>query len=183
MLLYGGKITRDPSNPFAQSLLEAEGFVANEYWANNFNDMSSGMNVLFNWLVVNNWTTMTSGMEHAISGMGHVTESKWLVRLFFFSFYLLGVIGIGNVITSFIINAFFQKVQTIEDRQGPDEVVKGGEATIRGSRAVFTAAQITGTDTGVRDTVFFAHIKPKHMDVELDERSALKRLFSGKADS
>jgi len=177
MLLYGGVISRDPSNPVSQSLLEADDFVDGNYWANNFNDMFSGMNVLFNWLVVNNWTTQTSGMEHALSGGGHVTGSKWLVRLFFFSFYLLGVIGISNVITSFIINAFFQQLQTIEHRQGPDEVIEG-EALIRGSRAVFESSLVTGTDTGLRNTVFYAHIRPKHMDVELDERAALRRLFS-----
>ena len=49
-------ITRDPANPLSFVLLEADDFVGNNYWANNFNDMMSGMNVLFNLLVVNNWT-------------------------------------------------------------------------------------------------------------------------------
>ena len=34
MLLFGGVITRDPSNPAAESLLESEEFVNSEYWAN-----------------------------------------------------------------------------------------------------------------------------------------------------
>jgi two pore calcium channel protein len=46
-------ITRDPANPLAYALLEADDFVDNDYWANNFNDMMSGINVLFNLLVVN----------------------------------------------------------------------------------------------------------------------------------
>ncbi|KAL7534858.1 LOW QUALITY PROTEIN: hypothetical protein ACHAXR_006128 [Thalassiosira sp. AJA248-18] len=175
MLLYGGVITRDPTNPYALSLLEAENFVESKYWANNFNDMFSGMNVLFNWLVVNNWTTETSGLETA-------TGNKWLVRLFFFSFYLLGVIGISNVITSFVINAFFQQMATIEHRQGPEEHIEG-EATIRGSHAVFDPSNITGTETGLGHSVYFARIKPKHRDVELDEREALKRLFSRTSSS
>jgi hypothetical protein len=45
--LYGGLITRDPSNPLAYLILGTD-FSDNEYWANNFNDMVSGMNVLFN---------------------------------------------------------------------------------------------------------------------------------------
>ena len=136
----------------------------------SFNDMFSGMNVLFNWLVINNWTTQASGMEHA-------TGSKWFVRLYFFAFYLLGVIGISNVITSFVINAFFQQLQTIESRQGQEEEIEG-EALIRGSRAVFDASLVTGTETGLRNTVFFARLRPRHTDVELDERAELKKLFS-----
>lgn len=50
MLLFGGVITRDPRNPTSQLLLEADDFVESNYWANNFNDMLSGMIVLFNWL-------------------------------------------------------------------------------------------------------------------------------------
>ena len=80
----------------------------------SFNDMFSGLNVLFNWLVVNNWTTQTEGMEYAVS----LTTNKWLVRLFFLCFYILGVIGISNVITSFVINAFFRQLgKTLEDSQ------------------------------------------------------------------
>jgi len=109
--------------------------------------------------------------------MEKATGDKWMVRLYFFTFYLLGVIGISNVITSFIINGFFQQLQTIESRQGEDEVIEG-EALIRGSHAVFDSSLITGTKTGVRDTVFFARIRPRHMDVELNEREALKQLFS-----
>lgn len=176
MLLFGGAITRDPTNPHSQLLLEAEDFVNNEYWANNFNDMSSGMNVLFNWLVVNNWTEETSGLESA-------SGDKWLVRLFFFSFYLLGVIGISNVITSFVINAFFQQLATIEQRRSKVEEEIEGEATIRGSRAIFHSAEITGTGTGLGGSVYFARIHPRHSDVELDEREALKALFSRSTSS
>lgn len=48
--LYGGLITRDPSNRLSWLLLGTD-FADNEYWANNFNDMISAMNVLFNLLV------------------------------------------------------------------------------------------------------------------------------------
>lgn len=170
MLMYGGVITRDPSNPVSHMLLESEDFVEGQYFANSFNDMASSMNVLFNLLVVNNWTTQADGMEHA-------TGNKWTVRLYTLSFYVLGVIGISNVVTSFIINAFFQQLQTLEHRQGPAEAIEG-EAVIRGSKAVFDSSTITGTDTGLRHSVYFARIKPRNLDVELDERAALRRLFS-----
>ena len=42
--LYGGMITRDPLNPLSYLVLNTD-FSDNEYWANNFNDMTSGMNV------------------------------------------------------------------------------------------------------------------------------------------
>ena len=129
MIFFGGYITRDASNPISLLLLESTDWVEGSYWANSFNDMSSGMNVLFNLLVVNNWTTQASGLEDA-------TGHKWGTRLYFFSFYVLGVLGISNVITSFVINAFFQQMQTIEHRQGPEEKI-GEEVFIQGSRAVF----------------------------------------------
>lgn len=46
MQLYGGLITRDPSNPISHLLLNTD-FSDSDYWANNFNDMISGMNVSF----------------------------------------------------------------------------------------------------------------------------------------
>ena len=128
-------ITRDPLNPLSYVLLQASDFVDNNYWANNFNDMMSGMNVLFNLLVVNNWTECEIGFEY-------VTGGKW-VRFFFFFFHLIGVIVINNVVIAFIINAFFQQLKTIEDRKGWEEQVEG-EATIKGARAMFRASTITG---------------------------------------
>ena len=96
-------ITRDPTNPLSTVLLGATDFVDNEYWANNFNDMISGMNVLFNLLVVNNWTECEIGFEY-------VTGGKW-VRWFFFTFHMVGVVVINNVVIAFIINAFFQQLK------------------------------------------------------------------------
>lgn len=44
MQLYGGMITRDPSNPMSELQLGSE-YADSSYWANSFNDMLSGMNV------------------------------------------------------------------------------------------------------------------------------------------
>ena len=129
MMLFGGLITRDPLDPMSQQLLKAEDFVSNGYWANNFNDMFSGMNVMFNLLVVNNWTECAAGFEYT-------TGDKWLVRSFFFAYHVLAVIGIGNIVTSFVINAFFQQMKTVEQRKGWEETIDG-EAIIKGSIAMF----------------------------------------------
>lgn len=169
VLLFGGLITRDPLDLISYELLEAQDFVSNGYWANNFNDMFSGMNVLFNLLVVNNWTECEIGFEKT-------SGDKWLVRCFFFSYHILAVIGIGNVVTSFIINAFFQQMKTVEQRKGWEETIDG-EAVIKGSVALFDASDITGTQTGVNNK-YIARIRPQHLDVETDERAALRELFT-----
>ena len=130
--------------------------------------MFSGMNVLFNLLVVNNWTECEIGFEY-------VTGGKW-VRIFFFSFHLLGVIVISNVVTSFIINAYFQQMKTLVQRLGWEEHVEG-EAMIKGARGVFDATTVTGTITGA-NSIYIARIAPRHMDVEVDERAALRNLFT-----
>ena len=166
-------ITRDPQNPLSYILLEADDFVDNDYWANNFNDMFSGMNVLFNLLVVNNWTEFEIGLEY--------TAGTKRVRFFFLSFHLFGVIVISNVVTSFIINAYFQQMETIVQRLGWEENVEG-EAVIKGEHGVFDATTVTGTKTGTT-SVYIARIAPRHLDVEVDERAALRNLFTRTSSS
>ena len=174
MTLFGGLITRNPLDPTSFKLLEAKDFVSNEYFANNFNDMFSGMNVLFNLLVVNNWTECEVGFEYT-------SDQKWIVRCFFFSYHVVAVIGISNVITSFIINAFFQQMKIFEQRKGGNETIDD-EAIIIGSEVVFDTAVITGTETGVKNK-YIVRIRPRHLDVESDERAALRELFTKSSSS
>ena len=130
--------------------------------------MFSGMNVLFNLLVVNNWTEFEIGLEY-------VTGTKQ-VRFFFMAFHLLGVTVITNVVTSFIINAYFQQMETIVQRLGWEENVEG-EAVIKGEHGVFDATTVTGTKTGA-NSIYIARISPRHLDIEVDERAALRNLFT-----
>lgn len=166
MLLYGGLITRDPDNPLSTVILGND-FSENDYWANNFNDMMSGMNVLFNLLVVNNWTNCEIGFEAVTGGL-------W-VRLFFLSFHVLGVILVNNLVMAFIINAFLQQLEVIHARNSEDVVP--GEAVITGERALFNASEITGTKTGATGA-YYARLRALHADVEIDEREGLRRLFT-----
>ena len=166
MILYGGLITRDPDNPLSQTIL-GNAFSDNQYWANNFNDMMSGMNVLFNLLVINNWTNCEIGFEA-------VTGGKW-VRLFFLSFHVLGVILVNNLVVAFIINAFL--VQLKGDNSSSSEDVVPGQAIITGERAFFDASEITGTRTGTSGG-YYARLRAKDADVEIDEREGLRRLFT-----
>jgi len=167
MNLYGGLITRDPSNPLAFLVLGTD-FSENEYWANNFNDMISGLNVLFNLLVVNNWTECEIGFEA-------VTQAKW-VRLFFLAFHIFGVILVNNLVIAFIINAFLQELAVFHE-QNEDEVVDG-EAVISGRRAFFDALEITGTRTSVRGD-YIARLRRTTFDVaEGHDQERLRQMFT-----
>ncbi len=169
LTFLGAVITRDPANPLSFVLLQADDYVDNSYWANNFNDMISGMNVLFNLLVVNNWTECEIGFEYVTGGK--------MVRFFFFLFHVLGVLVINNVVIAVIINSFFQQLKTLNNRQEWIEQVDGDAATIKGAKVTFRANTITGTKTGV-DGEYIARVRPRHRDVEIDERQALRNLFT-----
>ena len=136
MYLFGGMISRDPSNPLSYLVLNTD-FSDNDYWANNFNDMISSLNVLFNLLVVNNWTECADGFEA-------VTQSKY-TRLFFLAFHVFGVILVNNVVTAFIVNSFIAQWDIQHERFVAEEVE--GEATIEGRQALFDASLVTGTKT------------------------------------
>lgn len=166
-LFYGGYITRDPTNPLSYALLEATDFTGSEYWANSFNDMFSSMNVLFNLLVVNNWPTEVQAFECTTGGR--------TVRLFFFTFHLICVTVLSNVITSVVINSFFQQLEVLERRYGQNEQIEG--TRIRGSRAFFRGSVVTGTNTGVVGG-YSAHVKAVNFDVDVDERQVMRKVFT-----
>ena len=162
--LYGGTVSRDPSNPLSYLILNTD-FSDNDYWANNFNDLISAFNVLFNLLVVNNWTQCEIGFEA-------VTQAKW-VRYFFFAFHFSGVVMVNNLVTSFFINAFLQQKVISENRK--DELLVEGEAVIHGREATFDATQVTGTRTSLSGA-YIARIRSNH--AEEDEQDRLRRLFT-----
>lgn len=118
--------------------------------------MVSAMNVLFNLLVVNNWTQCEIGYEAT-------TKSKW-VRLYFLAFHIIGVILVNNLVIAFIINAFLQQLAISKERVG-EEVVEG-EAVIRDRRAIFNASVITGTKVRKKEEMIF-----------VDKARELKRLI------
>jgi len=165
MALYGGIITRDPSNPLSSKLLGTE-FANSEYWANNFNDMFSGMNVLFNLLVVNNWTTEADGVLA-------VTESK-MSRFFFLAFHVFGVIVVNNLVVAFIIDFFLHEMQEYR----AVEEVDTGEAVIgEDKRAYFDAKEVTGTKTTLSGG-YVATMKNPNLMLSQRISDELKQLFT-----
>ena len=115
--------------------------------------------------------------------MEHATGNKWSVRLFVFSFHLVGVIGISNVTTSLIINGFIQQLDKIKQQNVPDEKIEENEVLLTGSGAILDPSCITGTETGSRDRVVYSvRVKPKHRVApsEMCEREILQKLFSSR---
>lgn len=166
--LYGGQITRDPNNPLSDLILDTD-FADNDYWANNFNDMLSAFNVLFNLLVVNNWTECEVGFEAT-------TQSRW-VRLFFFSFHICGVVLVNNLFIAFVVNAFFQELAVSREKIDA-EIVGTGEAILKNRAAFFEASEVTGTKTPLSGG-YIARVRHSASTVsDGHEQDRLRRLFS-----
>ena len=84
---------------FNNTLLQNTTFAADDYWANNFNDLASALVTLFELLMVNNWHVIMDGCT-AASG------TEWS-RLFFVSFWLITVVIMTNIVVASIIEGFF----------------------------------------------------------------------------
>jgi Ion transport protein len=138
--LYGGMITRDPTNPLAPLVMDTD-FSDNDYWGNNFNDMLSAMNVLFNLLVINNWTECEIGFEA-------VTQGKW-VRWYFICFHVLGVILVNNLVIAFVINNFMQQFSHLKEVQQSEAtlVIDNAVIDVSNRQVNFDASEVTGTKT------------------------------------
>mmetsp|Transcript_3392 Transcript_3392/g.4986 ORF Transcript_3392/g.4986 Transcript_3392/m.4986 type:complete len:187 (-) Transcript_3392:396-956(-) len=162
-ILFGGMISRDPSNRLSYLVLDTE-FADSDYWANNFNDLLGGMNVLFNLLVINNWTECEAGFEA-------VTESKW-TRLFFFAFHIAGVVMVNNVVVAVVINHFIDQWDKQHELNSVDNVA--GEAIIIGRHAIFNAREITGTKTGATGD-YVARVRRTS---QMGQQAFLRRIFS-----
>lgn len=127
MMLFGGLITRDPKNQMSY-MLKGTDFANSFYWANNFNDLLSGMNVCFNLLVINNWNVFESGIL-AIS-------TKWS-RWFFFTFFLCGVIIVNNLVVAIVIDFFFSELEAAEKEEEFKEARSGLKKLSRGGKSLF----------------------------------------------
>ena len=83
VLLYGGLISSDPSTPTYKTLIDTP-YGQSGYWALNLNDIPSGLVLMFQLLVVNNWMVFVNAFV-AVGG-----PSAWFYCI---SFYLVGVIA------------------------------------------------------------------------------------------
>jgi hypothetical protein len=85
---FGGYVTLDSESPHYQKLSKMA-YGQSGYWIINFNDMPSGMVLMVQLLVVNNWMVFTEAYV-AVAG-----ASAWFL---FITFYGVGVIAGESIV-------------------------------------------------------------------------------------
>jgi len=163
--LYGGMLSRDPLNP-SSILLNQTSYAESEYWANNFNDMLSGMNVIFNLLVVNNWPIMENALLEVTKMYYH--------RIFFVLVYIFGFVVVNNIVIALIIESFMREWQKNVQNKGD-----GAEISSKGGvqlHVEFDARNITGTDTNLHGR-YLAKFR-RTAKASINCKKTLRELFS-----
>jgi len=93
MAIFGGSITNNGSTNPNQEALNASAYGQSEFWALTFNDMPSGMFTLFTLLYVNNMQ---------VTAAGYVAVTSQWAEVFFWVWYLVGVLLFMNIFTAFV---------------------------------------------------------------------------------
>lgn len=91
-MIFGGLLSKNPDLPDYEKLMHSA-YSELGYWPLNFNDMPSSMVSMFTLLYVNNMYVLASGCA--------AVSSAWS-EIFFGAYYLLGVLFIRNIFTSFL---------------------------------------------------------------------------------
>jgi len=114
--LFGGMVRAD-NELLSDTAFATAGEVG--YYANNFNDFWSGVVVLFELMVVNNWFVIAEGLA-AVLG-----SQYYLAWMFCISFYLLIHTAILNVLVTSVVENFERMV----DLEGSAESKASGAET------------------------------------------------------
>ncbi|KDO26478.1 hypothetical protein SPRG_08281 [Saprolegnia parasitica CBS 223.65] len=93
MHLFGGRI----SVQALQAQCPTSPFTTSKYFANNFNDMASGVVLLFELLVVNNWSSLADGF---------VCVTSKYARWYFVAYYVASVMVLLNLVIATTLDAF-----------------------------------------------------------------------------
>jgi hypothetical protein len=91
-MMFGGQLSKNPSLPHYHQLMDSV-YAEYAYWPLNFNDMPSSIVAVFTLLYVNNMYVLASGC---------VAVSNQASQIFFAAYYLLGVLFLRNIFTSFL---------------------------------------------------------------------------------
>lgn len=105
LVCFGGYVTRDPKNPNSY-LLEGSDFAEQRYWPNNFNDMMSGVVVLFNLMMYDS--------DVQASAFELVAGTAW-TRLYFIAYFILVGIFVSNIVIAVIMEKFVEAYNEIKD--------------------------------------------------------------------
>jgi len=103
--LFGGMVKDRGNNP----KLHGTGYESSGYESFNFNDFGSGMVVLFNILILNDWYSF---MDCYVA----LTGTR-LTRIYFFLFWIVAVVYMLNLVVAFILEAFIAQMALIEEQQ------------------------------------------------------------------
>jgi len=133
---FGGKINTDPSSPYS-TLLSGTDFATANYYANNFNDLASGMMTLFDLLIVNNWFILVDGFT--------AVTSEWY-RFYFIWFYCIGVLITLNIVVAYILDNYQKHEEHVKSMGSAEQESHhfGKLGTIE------DAAEVTGTQTSLK---------------------------------
>ncbi len=161
MMAFGGRLNRDPDSKYS-SLLDGTDFAGSFYWANNFNDLLSGVNVCYNLLVINNWNVFESGIDA-------VCETKYY-RFYFLTFYVFGVMIVNNLVIALIIDYFLEEVE--KDGDADDADALDDQANL-----VFDSDDMPTPKAFGR---YVATLKPDYHRTPLTKKTVLKKLFASR---
>merc|ERR1711879_477220 len=94
--LFGGLVQSNSQSANAKKLANTS-FAQGGYYALNFNDRASGITTLIACLVINNWDVYVEAYS--------VVAGRW-AWLFFWAWWVCGVLAGLNLVTSVVIDAF-----------------------------------------------------------------------------
>ena len=101
-------------SPFRRShtafKLQGTDYLSSGYATLNFNDVESAFVTLFCVLVVNNWFVVVDGFA--------AVASRDVARVYFLSFYVIGVLLFLNIVVAFILDAFLSEYNKARSSRG-----------------------------------------------------------------
>ncbi|CAM9345333.1 unnamed protein product [Chrysoparadoxa australica] len=112
--VFGGLITLDKHEASHKALAEMD-FGKNDYWANNFNDMASGLITLLCQLLQNNWQVSVEAFVFLTTGYA---------RVFFIAWYCFGVLIVLNIVIAVVLEAFLNEWKKVRSSQGKKMIVQ-----------------------------------------------------------
>jgi len=159
--IFGGLINKDPVRPqFA--ILANDTYGVSDYYANNFNDMYSGMVLCTELIFVNNWWVLAGGPV--------AVTSRW-ARLFFVLYYITAVLVCLNIVVAFAVDAYMkaaeEEEQSIAAAAGADAKTGAGGVDTLCAKVGSEAARLGAYHDKLRRSIAIAFApKPAQIDVE-----------------
>ena len=128
--------------------------LATSYFGNNFNDFPSGLVVLFELMVVNNWWVIMDGIAASTTcatGANHMSTCTW-AKGYFVSFNFIAVLMVMNLVVAFILDGFFEEQAQEKARSAEETARKNQKLDEQRERLAEQARQLNQSfSTGGRE--------------------------------